>query len=224
MFDAAMDQNIDNVAGFVSTFPSHTDVSILDLGSWDGANLERYAPRGARLTGVEMSRDAAMLALQRSVHIVQADLNRPLPFRNETFHVVTSNQVIEHLYDTDVFLHESYRVLRPGGLIVVSTENLASWHNVFALLLGWQAFSLTNVSHANPGLGNPLANLRGSEPLEKGWEHLRIFSYRGMQELLRCHGFTRVRITGSGYYPLPAGVGRIDPRHAAFITVAANRP
>jgi SAM-dependent methyltransferase len=223
MFDVALRQNLANVASFVSAFSTSGDRSILDLGCWDGANLERYASPGARLVGVEMGHEAAILARRRSVRVVQADLNQHLPFQDQTFDVVTSHQVIEHLYDTDVFLSESHRVLRPGGMIIVSTENLASWHNVFALLLGWQAFSLTNVSQMNPGLGNPLANLRGSEPFDKGWEHLRIFSFRGLQELLRCHGFTRVRIAGAGYYPLPAALGRIDPRHAAFITAAATR-
>ena len=221
MFDAAMTRNLESIATFLSEFSNRRSVTILDLGCWDGANLVGYAAPGARLTGVEMAHQAAMLARHRSVRVVQADLNRPLPFRDRSFDVVTSNQVIEHLFDTDVFLGESYRVLRPGGLVIVSTENLASWHNVFALVLGWQAFSLSNVSRMNLGLGNPLALHRGSEQSEKGMEHQRIFSYRGLQELLRSHGFARVRIAGAGYYPLPATLGRIDPRHAAFLTAAA---
>jgi 2-polyprenyl-3-methyl-5-hydroxy-6-metoxy-1,4-benzoquinol methylase len=223
MFDEAMTRNLENIATFVSEFSNRRSVTILDLGCWDGANLTRYAARDARLTGVEMADEAARLARRRSMSVVQADLNGPLPFGDQSFDVVTSNQVIEHLCDTDVFVSESYRVLRPGGLVIVSTENLASWHNVFALLFGWQAFSLSNVSHTNLGLGNPLAIHRGSEQAERGMEHQRIFSYRGLQELLRCHGFGRVRIAGAGYYPLPARVGRIDPRHAAFITAAAIR-
>jgi SAM-dependent methyltransferase len=222
-FDEAMILNLENIGIFLSEFSKRQSVSILDLGCWDGANLVGYAASGAQLTGVEMSHPAAILASHRSVRVIQADLNDSLPFGDQSFDVVTSNQVIEHLCDTDIFLRESHRVLRPGGLVIVSTENLSSWHNVFALMLGWQAFSLSNVSHLNLGLGNPLAIHRGSEQSEKGMEHQRIFSYRGLQELLRCHGFARVRIAGAGYYPLPGRVGRIDPRHAAFLTAAAIR-
>ena len=141
------------------------------------------------------------------------------------FDVVTSNQVIEHLHNTDRFVSEAFRTLRPGGLLCVSTENLASWHNIASLLLGWQAFSLTNVSKYRPGLGNPLANWRNhDEPIEDGWLHQRLFSYRGLIELAESVGFTNVRIHGSGYYPLPTRFAHRHTRHAAFITVSGRKP
>src|SRR5207237_1346369 len=82
-------------------------------------------------------------------------LNADIPIRDESFDAISSNQVIEHLSDTDIFLAESFRVLRPGGHVVVSTENMSSWHNLAALLLGWQAFSLTNITDKRSGIGNP---------------------------------------------------------------------
>ena len=222
MFALAMDDNIREIADAVHSLPNPTRV--LDLGCWDGTNTVRYAPQEAGWFGAEFSDAAAATARDRGIKAVTADLNAPLPFRDVSFDVVCSNQVIEHLHDTDRFVAESYRVLRPGGLLVCSTENLASWHNVASLVLGWQAFSLTNVSRTGFGLGNPLANLRGEEPLEPGWEHLRIFSHRGLAELVAAHGFTDVRIVGAGYYPFPTSFAHVDPRHAAFITVRATRP
>lgn len=201
----------------------HAAARILDLGCWDGGTLLSYAPKAATLFGVERSPTASHYARKNGVKVVVGDLNSRLPFASNTFDAVTSNQVIEHLCDTDMFVQESHRVLRPGGYLVVSTENLASWHNIFALLLGWQAFSLTNVSRYSPGLGNPMANLRGGEPLDAGWEHLRIFSYRGLRELAEAHGFQSVSVRGAGYYPFPARVGRADPRHAAFIVARGQK-
>ena len=108
-----------------------------------------------------------------------ADLNLRLPYDDGTFDVVCSNQVIEHLSDTDTFVAELHRVLRPGGFAVTSTENLASWHNVASLTLGWQPFSLTNVSRQGLGLGNPLAIHRAEGWFEvETWQHLRVFAYR----------------------------------------------
>jgi SAM-dependent methyltransferase len=219
-----MEENLKNISIALGAVPSTVDLRLLDLGCWDGATSERYIPAQARVFGVELEGGASGQALRRGIRVVRGDLNRPLPWRDQSFHVVTSNQVIEHLSDTDTFVREILRVLRRGGLAVVSTENLSSWHNILALMLGWQAFSLTNVNHLNPGIGNPLANLRGSEPLNRGWEHLRVFSFRGLIELFRIHGFEDVRILGAGYYPLPAAVGRLDRRHSAFITVVAKRP
>lgn len=117
---------------------------------------------------------------------------------------------------------EIRRVLRPEGIAVTSTENLASWHNVGALVLGWQPFSLTNVSMQKLGVGNPLAIHRGEEPQLASWEHLRVFAYRGLRELFEAHGFVIQDVVGAGYYPFGARIGVREPRHAAFLTVVAT--
>ncbi|HET9443035.1 MAG TPA: hypothetical protein VFO65_06910, partial [Acidimicrobiales bacterium] len=87
------------------------------------------------------------------------------------------------------------------------------------------AFSLTPVSRARAGLGNPLANLRGTDgDAVHGWEHLRIFSYRGLIELLEAHGLEEVTIAASGYYPPPTRVAHVDRRHGALITAMGRKP
>jgi SAM-dependent methyltransferase len=222
MFARAMDDNIGRIVAAVRSHPH--PARMLDLGCWDGATTVRYASPNVALFGVERCAEAARYARQLGIDTTAADLNADLPFADSSFDLVTSNQVIEHLADTDRFIAESHRVLRPGGMLVCSTENLASWHNIAALLLGWQAFSLTNVSRTGFGLGNPMANLRGEDPLDPGWEHMRIFSYRGLAELVQAHGFTDVHVFGAGYYPLPSSCARFDPRHAAFLTVRGIKP
>jgi len=73
-----------------------------------------------------------------------------------SFDVVHANPVIEHVFDLDRFVSEIKRVLAPGGRAIICTENLASWHNVAALFLGFQPFSTTNISETRP-IGNPFA-------------------------------------------------------------------
>ena len=68
----------------------------------------------------------------------RTDLNEPWPLTNESVDVLHSNQVIEHLPRTDHFMPEVRRVLRPGGYALVSTNNLASCHNIVSLVLGLQ--------------------------------------------------------------------------------------
>ena len=58
----------------------------------------------------------------------------------------------------------------------------------------------------------------------KSWEHVRVFSFRGLRELFTSHGFRVEKVLGGGYYPFPASLGRRDVRHAAFLTVKARRP
>jgi 2-polyprenyl-3-methyl-5-hydroxy-6-metoxy-1,4-benzoquinol methylase len=137
------------------------------------------------------------------------------------------NQVIEHVHDTDHLLEEIRRVLKkPGGLLVVSTENLSGWHNILSLVLGWQPFSSTNLSETKLGIGNPLAAHRGEPGPSKSMQHLRLFAPRGLAELMSAYGFAFEEMVGSGYFPLwgrlASVLSGIDARHAAFITVKAR--
>jgi SAM-dependent methyltransferase len=223
-FVTAMEENLANIEQVLASVPAGG--SLLDLGCDDGTSTLEFATaaRASSAHGIEIVKERARLAAERGVDVRSADLNGRFPFADETFDVVVSNMVIEHLTDTDAFVSETYRVLKPSGCAVTSTENLASWHNIASLLLGWQPFSLTNVSRLHLGLGNPLALHRGQRLPLKSWEHLRVFAYRGLRELFTVHGFTVESVLGAGYYPLPRRLARLDPRHAAFLTVKAVRP
>ncbi len=50
-------------------------------------------------------------------------------------------EVIEHLYNSDLVISEIYRILKRNGILILSTPNLASWINRLVLLLGYQPFS-----------------------------------------------------------------------------------
>ena len=52
-------------------------------------------------------------------------------------------EVIEHLYNSDLVLSEIYRVLKKGdnGILILSTPNLSSWISRLALFMGYQPFS-----------------------------------------------------------------------------------
>lgn len=212
-----------NLANISLALKDHTG-RLVDLGCGDGERTLAFA-RAARVTdphGVDVTGPDLAVARARGIAVTEADLNGRLPFEDGSFDVVVSNQVIEHLNDTDTFVSECRRLLSDGGVCVCSTENLASWHNIAALAFGWQPFSLTNVSLERVGLGNPLAIHRDEDAGLRSWQHLRVFAYRGLQELFVAHGFRHVRVMGAGYYPLPARTGRRDPRHAAFLTVRAE--
>jgi SAM-dependent methyltransferase len=201
-------------------------VELLDCGCDDGEwTLQLGAHIGnVRLSGIEIVEERRLAAAQRGVQAKAADLNGHFPFGDGVFDVVHANQVIEHLSDTDRFVREIRRVLRTGGYAVISTENLASWHNILALVLGWQPFSLTNVSSIRFQIGNPLA-IHSGEPAVNptSWQHNRVFAYRGLKELFELHGLAVERMEGSGYYPLPGFLGKLDPRHAAFLTLKVRK-
>ncbi len=200
--------------------------AMLDLGCNDGAwTLELARAAGMEhIEGVEVVPEAAAAARSRGIVVHAFDLNQALPLSSNAFDLIHSNQVIEHVNDVDLFVAEVFRILKPGGVAVISTENGSSWHNVFAAALGWQIFSLTNVSGKVAGIGNPLAIQRNAEAFSPTWRHKTIMNYLGLEELLTVNGFSGTRVTGAGYYPLPAAFGRVDPRHSVFITAVGRKP
>jgi SAM-dependent methyltransferase len=173
--------------------------------------------------GVEVVDELILQAQAKGITVEKGDLNKLIPFEDNYFEIIHANQVIEHLYNTEKFMLEINRLCNMGGVIVLSTENASSWHNIFALMLGWQMFSLTNICSSSGGIGNPLAIHRGANISYKSMEHIRIFAYRGLIEYIKHFGFKVESILCSGYYPLPNWFAKIDPRHGHFITIKARK-
>jgi SAM-dependent methyltransferase len=197
--------------------PPRPGAALLDLGCADGAFTLRLAARvqggqAARVCGVEFRPDLAEAAERRGVEVTRANIAEGLPFPDDSFDVIHSNQVIEHLAETDRFLREIRRVLKPGGYALVSTNNLSSLHNVVSLLLGWQPMP-SHVSDEVVGLGNPMnpfQELKG----ERGFMHLRLFTGRALADLARFHGFKVELARAAGFYPLPPVLARVAARIA----------
>jgi methionine biosynthesis protein MetW len=221
VFEQSEDENRRQILDLVAHGPARP--RLLDLGCFNGAFTQELAgaARATRTTGVEYLPEHAAQARARGIEVVEADLNEPLPFPDQSFDLVHSNQLIEHLRATDRFLEELRRVTAPGGAVILSTNNLASWHNIVSLALGFQPLP----SHVSDEVhvGNPLDPRRGRRHADAGQTHLRVFTTRALGELAREHGLETVARRLNGYYPLPPRAARlaarIDPTHAAFIVL-----
>lgn len=220
MFEKAMMMNYRNILKMAGKDPS---CAFLDLGCDDGKWTMCVAEQiGTKdVSGLDIVSSRLKKARKNGVRTKLADLSCKLPYNNGVFDVVHANQVIEHVPNVDMFVSEIFRVLKKGGYAIVSTENGSSWHNILAAIMGWQIFSSTNVSSKVSGIGNPLAIHKNEKHQLSSWTHKTIFNYRGLKDIFAVHGFKNGKIVGSGYYPLPAFFGRIDPRHSHFITIKA---
>ena len=111
------------------------DLDLLDLGCGTGRHSLPLSEAGARVTGVDFSE--GMLEVARSkggaVTFVEHDLSKPLPFRGGSFDRVISCLVLEHLREPEGHFVEMHRVLRPGGVAVVTAMHPAM------MLIGKQA-------------------------------------------------------------------------------------
>jgi SAM-dependent methyltransferase len=178
----------------------------------------------------------------KNFKLVKGDLNQLLPLQDEYFDVVISHFSLEHLYNSGLFIKECHRILKPGGYTVVATDNLATWPNIIALIMGWQPFSSTH-GIALGALGNPLALRSGghggvdvekeltydSEEWRKSgeWSHNKVLAYRMLRESYEEFGFTVEEIRGAGYFPFSGFLSRflakLDPRHSHLLVLKARK-
>ncbi|MGE3783147.1 MAG: class I SAM-dependent methyltransferase [Alphaproteobacteria bacterium] len=104
---------------------------VLDLGSGLGALSEELARRHARPVALEPGAAWRRLAAKRisaagSGWTVGA-VGESLPFSDNTFDLILSHQVLEHVENPAAVIREAYRVLKPGGYIFLAYENYLSF-------------------------------------------------------------------------------------------------
>lgn len=98
----------------------------LDVGCNVGYGSDIIARGGAEVTGVDVSTRALAEATARYARdglSFQAVDGNVLPFEDDSFDVVSSFQVIEHLDDLSAYLGEIARVVKPGGSVLFTTPN-----------------------------------------------------------------------------------------------------
>jgi ubiquinone/menaquinone biosynthesis C-methylase UbiE len=102
------------------------NVRILDVGCGEGGGLAYLLKKGyTNLSGAEISNERAKRAnkkLPERINIKLINKDSKLKYRNGYFDVVMSLAVIEHVNDVDIFLSELKRVLKPEGILIISSD------------------------------------------------------------------------------------------------------
>jgi 2-polyprenyl-3-methyl-5-hydroxy-6-metoxy-1,4-benzoquinol methylase len=120
---------------------------LLDLGCSPGHLAMALSLSGLEVTGLDFHEEYPKRYLpeqwRQRLDIRYADLERePLPFPDNSFDYITCCEMIEHLAirHPKEIMTEAFRVLRPGGVMVLSTPQAANLGHVLALCQGTNVF------------------------------------------------------------------------------------
>ncbi len=219
-WENAMQTNKENILKLLDT---NLHAKLIDLGCDNGEWTLRLANKikTKYIYGIEICPNAAEKAKKKRIDVKVSDLNESFPYPDNFFDIVHANQVIEHITNIDGFVKEIYRILKPSGCAVISTENLSGIDNLVALALGQQGFSqhISEIYH----VGNKFSPHFQENMDKKSWTHKIIFTYYGLQQLLNIYNFKIDKVLTSGFFPLPNLFSKIDPIHSHFLIVKARK-
>jgi ubiquinone/menaquinone biosynthesis C-methylase UbiE len=189
---------------------------MLDIGCCTGDWAIYWKNLGWVCAGIDIDQEKIKIAQQRGLEAKHCDLNHdPIPFEDNSFDFIFAGEVIEHLVDTDAFLQEIHRCLRPHGRVLITTPNLVSFENRLRILLGiypiWVNYNLSGSGHIRAYTPRVLKN----QLRENG---LRILIHKGnwVPFIPQCY-LHDIKL------PLLAITGDIFPNLSMDIIILAQR-
>lgn len=157
--------------------PATPGARLLDVGVFPGHLAALARARGYAVCGIsneEMTEGFRRRAAAAGIPLAQVDIEvEPFPHPDLTFDAVLCCEIIEHLYRNPfAVLGEIFRVLKPGGALVLTTPNIAAAEKAWALQCG-RSFL--------PDLAGPLDE---SFPLNPNYGHEREYTMDELRTFL----------------------------------------
>jgi 2-polyprenyl-3-methyl-5-hydroxy-6-metoxy-1,4-benzoquinol methylase len=158
-----------------------TGERVLDVGCGEGRFATELIAAGARVVGIDVAAEPLRRARARhpELELRQVPAGGAWPLEDASFDVVWAGEVIEHVVDTAGWLSELRRVLRSGGVLLLSTPEHGRLR-----MLHWALAPRAFEAHFDPRA-----------------DHLRFYTRRSLTELIEDFGFGDVVVQRVGGRP-----------------------
>lgn len=127
---------------------------VVDVGGGRHCHFARVRPAEGAITIVAVDLSVEELAANTDVDETRvADVTKEMPFESSSVDVVASEAVLEHLTDTESFVANCARVLKPGGAFIALFSSKFSPHAIANRVLpeSWSAALLRTLVHGSSG-------------------------------------------------------------------------
>lgn len=145
---------------------------VLDIGCFVGILSERIMKQGDKeVVGMDRLAKALEVANARGIQTILADLDEAvIDFPDNHFDCVVVGEVLDYVFDPDAVIEEICRVLKPGGKLIITVPNLASFGNRLLVMLGLHPY--------------------GQEVRPRQGGYWRYFTFATLRALLHDHRFS----------------------------------
>lgn len=181
----------------------------VDVGCGSGFYSQLCSELGNKMVGIDIT-SQVHTAKTRALEVCLGNVEA-LPFPNEKFTLALSIEVVEHLMRPELMLEEISRVLKTGGVLIITTPNYSFWVLRLLYLFGHPPVGLETRFYVG-------WLKRKSGPFTPPWRdpHIRLFNPRILRRFLESYGFEVVSIRSS-FVAFPSGL-------APFLPLALGLP
>jgi SAM-dependent methyltransferase len=192
---------------------------LLDVPAGAGGYSKTLGELGYGVVSMDLMPPAARAT---PLNWVRADANQPFPFARASFDYLLSREGIEHLENQIGFIRECARVLKPGGMLLITTPNLMH-------LSARLSYLLTGQRNLKRGLVNEVQFLRLSRGPHLYHGHVFMIDYFRLRYLLRLAGFEQLEVYSDRYSPTALAMAPLAPllwaaaRYSVWTAARNNR-
>ncbi|HLF18611.1 MAG TPA: methyltransferase domain-containing protein [Candidatus Omnitrophota bacterium] len=227
----SLNRRLEKVLKYVDELELPKGAKVMELGYGAGQTALRIGQRGHEIHGIDISEKFCDIATQRcrrddldgNYYFTVGNLETRWSYEDNTFDLIVASGVLHYLYDDTTTIKEAWRVLKPGGHLLIAQRSAYGLNDFTSfrrfcrsmtyLLFGqkYELFPSFKSILCESTLGVIFARFENSKffnskSMLKGhdvWKYKlkkKLYTKRSLKALCRGNGFLPLRSVGAHYY------------------------